>query len=352
MDSEVYFVPVTAGDTTSSLADKSVRIFRESGLDRIFGKEQIVAVKQHFGEQKDGHYIKPPITAALVRVLNERGCRPFLTDTATLYSGGRSDGIAHGFTPEVVGAPFIAADGIRGIDSMPVPIAGKHFTEVRIASAVYHADAALVLTHVTGHCQIGYGGAIKNVAMGMVPRSAKLLQHFQAVPRQNYSRCTACGACIRWCPAGAIEWVTEKNRRHACIDAEKCIGCGECLAFCRFGAMGFNWSLSGPTFAERTVEHALGYVRIKRDTTAYLNYALEITRDCDCVRTERPELAAVGILAGRDVLALEQATIDLINEKTGNDFFAGLWPGYDYAAQLAYAETLGLGTRKYTLVRL
>lgn len=359
MSEEVYFVPVASGDDVTAVAAKSVRLLCETGLDQRFGKDQIVAVKQHFGEHKDGHYIKPPVTAALVKALKDRGARTFLTDTATLYVGGRSDGLAHaqtvhrhGFTPEAVGAPFIAADGLRGIDSMPVPIDGKHFTEVRIASAVYHADAALVLTHITGHCQTGYGGAIKNLAMGMVPRSAKLLQHFQAIPRQDIMKCTACGACVRWCPAGAIELVTKDNREHACINAQKCIGCGECLAFCRFGAMSFDWSASGPSFAERTVEHALGYIKIKRDVTVYLNYAMEITRDCDCERTERSELAAAGIVAGTDVLAVEQATIDVINEKAGGDFFARLWPGYDYTVQLAYGEKLGIGTRKYKMERL
>ncbi len=359
MNTKVYFIPVQTNETLSSLIQKSLRIFTETGLVNTFDKDQLVAVKQHFGEHPDGHFIKPPITAGFVRLLKNRGARPFLTDTTTLYIGNRSDGLRHtetvhrhGFTLDAVGAPFIPSDGLRGIDSVALPIDGKHFKEVRIANAVYQADAALVLTHVTGHCQTGYGGAIKNVAMGMVPRSAKMLQHFQAVPKQNFSRCIACGACVRWCPSGAIEIVDDSGRRFARIDEKKCVGCGECLAFCKSKALTFQWSLSGPFFIERMVEHAWGFVKIKQGRTAYINYALEITRDCDCERTGTPELNAVGILASTDPVACDQASIDMINRQTHTDFFAGLWPGYDPQFQLAYAEKLGLGSRKYDLVEM
>ncbi len=359
MKATVFFTPVAAGESLSSLAQKSLRIFTEGGFDKQFDENQLVAVKQHFGEHRDGHYVRPEITAEFVKAIKARGAKPFLTDTTTLYVGGRSDGIchtetahAHGFTLDKVGAPFIPADGIRGIDSVAVPVDGKHFQKVQIASAVYYADAALVLTHVTGHCQTAYGGAVKNIAMGMVPRSAKMLQHFQAAPKQDVRRCTACGACIRWCPSDAIEMVEDANRRYARIDPKKCIGCGECIAFCKAGVMSFKWSLSGPGFIERMVEHALGYVRIKKDKTVYANYALEITHDCDCMPTAAPILQAVGIVASTDLLACEQATIDLINEHAGEDFFAKLWPGYDYTLQLSYAEKLGMGTRNYELVRL
>jgi uncharacterized protein len=360
MDPKVFFIPVQTGESLSSLARKSIRIFTETGLHQVFKPDHLVAVKQHFGEHPDGHFIKPPITAEYVKLLKDRGARPFLTDTTTLYTGNRSDGLRHtetahrhGFTLEGVGAAFLPSDGLRGIDSVALPIeGGKHFTEVRIANAVYQADAALVLTHITGHCQTGYGGAIKNVAMGMVPRSAKMLQHFQAVPKQNYSRCIACGACVRWCPSGAIELVSESNRRFARIDEKKCVGCGECLAFCKSGAMTFQWSLSGPFFIERMVEHAWGFVKIKQGQTVYVNYATQITRNCDCERTELPELPAVGVLASTDLVACDQASIDLINRQTGTDFFARLWPGYDPQFQLVYAEKLGLGSRKYDMVEI
>jgi hypothetical protein len=357
--SEVYVVRVNDNDDMSAIAAKSARLFRDSGLMQRFGAEQLVAVKQHFGEDPKGHFIKPQITAEYVKLLKHCGARPFLTDTATLYVGGRSDGqkhaetaARHGFTYENVGACFIPTDGLMGIDAVAVKIDGIHYEEVKIASAAYHADAALILTHITGHCAAGYGGAIKNLGMGLASRSGKMLQHFQAVPKEDHDKCTACGACVRWCPADAIEIVSEGDRRYAHIDPEKCIGCGECLGVCRFDAMNFDWSVSGQLLSERMVEHALGFVTQKWGKAVYVNYAVEVTQNCDCMKAEAPVLPAVGIVAGTDVLACEQATIDLINEKVGEDLFKKLWPEYEYDVQLAYAEKLGMGSREYTLVEL
>ncbi len=359
MKPNVFFIAVNDSDSISSVAAKGVRLFRESGLAQRFEKDHVVAIKQHFGEKANGHFIKPAITAEFVGVLKSRGARPFLTDTATLYVGNRSDGQrhaeavnAHGFTYEKVGAPFIPADGLKGIDAVSVAITGRHFKEVKIASAACEADSVLVLTHVTGHCEAGYGGAIKNVGMGFAPRSGKLLQHFQATPKQDHFKCIACGACVRWCPAGAIEIIDDAGREYARIDSKKCIGCGECLTMCKTGALTFDWSISGRQLAERMVEHAMGFHQIKGGKTVYVNFAMEITRDCDCQPTDKPVLKAVGILAGEDLVACEQATIDAINQQTGQDYFHSLWPGYDYTVQLEYAEALGLGSRQYELVTL
>jgi len=359
MKADVYFVPLQDGKDLSRMADQSVRLLRESGLEETFKKDQLVAVKQHFGERSDGHYVKPAVTARLVELLKQRGARPFITDTTTLYRGRRSNGLAytqtawaHGFTEEAVGAPFIAADGLKGLDAVRVDISGKHFEQVRIASAAYHADTALVVTHVTGHCNSGLGGAIKNVGMGLAPRSGKLLQHSNTAVRQDHDKCIACGACVRWCPADAIELVQNGSRQYARIDPDACIGCGECTAICPTGAMLFDWSSSGQMLSERMVEYALGFVKIKQGKAVYLNYAVEITRNCDCAGTEKPVLEAVGILASSDLLACEQATVDVINEATGEDFFARLWPQLDYRLQLEYGQRVGLGTRDYRLIRL
>jgi len=360
MRADVFFIPVRRGESRLSLARKSVRLLKESGLEEIFQEGQLVAVKQHFGERPDGHCVKPVVTAELVGLLKSRGAKPFITDTATLYRGRRADGQSHtetvyanGYTYEKIGAPFIPADGLRGVDGVSVAIEGKHFKKVGIAAGAYHADTALVLTHVTGHCEACLGGAIKNVGMGLAPRSGKLLQHSEAVPKHDREKCTACGACVRWCPAEAIKLVARSGRRYARIYVKKCIGCGECLAVCPEGAMTFDWSASGQALSERMVEHALGFVKIKEGQAVYVNYAVEITKNCDCGRgKEDPLLEAVGILAGTDLLACEQATVDVINEASGTDFFGELWPGHGHRIQLEYGEKIGLGSREYNLVKL
>ncbi len=72
----------------------------------------------------------------------------------------------NGFVKEVTGAPVIIADGLRGNDYKIFKSEGKHYKEVKIASAIYDSDAVVVVSHVKGHELYGFGGAMKNIAMG------------------------------------------------------------------------------------------------------------------------------------------------------------------------------------------
>jgi uncharacterized protein (DUF362 family) len=110
----------------------------------------------------------------VVDLVRAEGGRPFLTDTATLYSGSRSNvvdhiatAIAHGFDYAVVGAPVIIADGLRSGDVVEVRVRGRHFKKVKIAGDIARADSMVVVSHFKGHMLAGFGGAIKNLAMGM-----------------------------------------------------------------------------------------------------------------------------------------------------------------------------------------
>jgi len=88
------------------------------------------------------------------------------------------------------------------------------------------ADALLVIE------QVGFGGALKNLGMGAASRAGKLQQHSTSKPKNLPEKCTTCGVCARFCPAGAIT-IAE----HAQINYERCLGCGQCVAICAFGAM-------------------------------------------------------------------------------------------------------------------
>jgi len=352
---EVFFSAVSDDESVASMAKKALTL-AEAAFNGVVMKNRPCAIKMHFGERNNTGYVKPGITREVVRFVKQAGGQPFVTDTNTLYRGCRSDAVAHlrqaadhGFTVESLGAPVIIADGLMGTDQVAVPIeGGKHFKEVRIASAGYQAASAIILTHVKGHCQMGYGGAIKNVGMGFSARAGKLSQHHGGYPNFNAKKCAACGTCVKWCPTDAI--VMKKKAK---LLPERCIGCGECFALCPHDAIAFEWKARGPVLNEKTCEHTLGFLSNKSGHVGYLNLLTDVTRDCDCVGSKQEaEYPNVGIFASTDIVAVEKATADASIERYGKDIWLDWWPNSNYAAQFTYAEELGLGTSDYTLREL
>ena len=82
-------------------------------------------------------------------------------------------------------------------------------------------DSMIVLTHLTGHIAAGYGGAFKNLGMGLGSRAGKLHMHSDLRPTINQEKCIGCSTCIENCNYDAIEIINGKAK----IDSEKCAGC-------------------------------------------------------------------------------------------------------------------------------
>jgi hypothetical protein len=356
---KVFFAPVTDGESLESQAQKAAHLAEAAQFAKLVQKGRPCALKTHFGEGQGIGYIRPPICAAVAEWVRAAGGLPFLTDTGTLYRGSRAHAVdhlwqaaEHGFTFETLRAPVIIADGLHGADQVAVPIAGRrHFKEVRIASALYQAPCAVVLTHVKGHLGTGFAGSIKNVGMGCAARAGKLAQHQGGHPKFDENKCKACGTCVQWCPTDALSLKGKLER--VALEPEKCIGCGECLALCPFDAIGFSWSTHGSEFTEKVCEHVLGFLANKSGRVGYLNFITQVTRNCDCMghkqKVERPN---IGILASTDIVAADKAAADLTRERYGEDVWKEWWPQSDYEHQFEYGEQLGLGTRDYDLTKI
>lgn len=351
--SKVYLVEARKSDSDEEFARKIELLWESAGLASAFRANDLAAIKLHVGEPGRTTFIPPRLVAPLVRRLEAAGARPFLTDTSVLYKSPRDNGVGHtrvahdhGFTVEKVGAPFIPADGLTGADEVELPVKGKHFDKVSIAAAVVQARSMLVLSHATGHLATGFGGAIKNLGMGCSSKKAKLRQHFGQQPRIDAELCTGCEECAGNCPEGAIA-----VNGTAAIDAERCIGCGACIAACLEGAVEFDWEVMGGELQERLVEHALPVAEGKRDRIAYVTVAMDITKDCDCLDVvQRPVCEDIGLLASFDPVAIDQAVLNLIRERSGGTLESVSYPDRDGSIQLAYAERLGLGRRTAELV--
>ena len=354
--SQVFLVPARASDPPERLAACVDALWQRAALAEVFEPRDLVAIKLHVGEPGTKTYVSPTIVAALVRAVGATGARPFLTDTAVLYRSPRDNAVshaevarAHGFGHEAMGAPFIPADGLIGADEIEVPVGGKHFDKVAIASGIMHARSLLVLSHATGHLGTGLGATLKNLGMGCASRKGKLRQHHGQQPRISESRCTACGTCADWCPSDAI--TLPEGAESASIDSTKCIGCGECIAVCRDDAVTFGWGIMGRELQERVVEHAAAVVRSKPGRIACVTVAQNITKDCDCLGvTQPPLLADIGLLASRDPVAIDAAVLLLVRERAGRSLESMSYPRIDGWEQIRHAEGLGLGQSEVELV--
>ncbi|MBK5094491.1 MAG: DUF362 domain-containing protein [Deltaproteobacteria bacterium] len=355
MQSTVWFSDLSA-PPGRSLIEKTGQLLRAAGLAGKIGPGALTAVKLHFGERGNVSFVRPVFVRKIVEEIAAAGGKPFLTDTNTLYVGGRSNSVDHirtavanGFAFAVVDAPLLIADGIRGESSISVPVEGNIYSEVAIGTEIVNADALVAVTHFKGHELSGFGGTIKNLGMGCAARSGKLAQHSTVSPTVDPAACTGCGTCVAHCPSGAIEVISEK----ALINPGACIGCADCIVVCPEHTVIIDWNEAAPMVQKKMVEHAVGALRGKSGKSLFISFVMQISPYCDCYgNNDRPIAPDVGIFASGDPVALDQACADAVIRSAGRDPFRETHPEIDWTIQLSYAEELGLGTRNYLLETL
>lgn len=243
LKSAVYFANVRARSDKENKITKVRNLFDAAGMANIAAKGNLVAIKVHFGELRTDAYINPILVRHVVDKVHSLQARPFVTDTNTLYLGGRANSVdhsitatTHGFGYSVLNAPIIIADGLKGQNFSSVEINKKHFRSVKIAGDIASADSLIVLSHFNGHFLSGFGGAIKNLRMGCVPPAGKTEQH-SSRPIFNQDLCQGCGQCAQICPNFAITIET----KIAGIDYNACPkAAGECLRVCPAHALDFD----------------------------------------------------------------------------------------------------------------
>ena len=399
--STVYFADFKA-NTRENILDKIERLIEAAGITDILSKDDLAAIKLHFGERGNMAFIRPPYISRIIRTVRKSKATPFLTDANTLYVGTRSNSPSHiktavenGFSySSMDSTPIIIADGLRGKSETAVEINLKHCKNVYIGSEIISADALISVAHVKGHELAGFGGALKNVGMGCASRKGKLDQHSNVSPSIKKKTCTGCGSCAGHCPGHAITVkstsVVESAKpggtdphttsntasldssvatdgkissKKASINPALCIGCGECILRCPTSSINIEWNQTIPVFLEKMMEYTLGVLKNKQGKSFFINFIMDISPACDCMPcNDIPIVRDIGILASKDPVAIDQASVDLINAEAaisnsclkknilpGEDKFRGLYPEVNWERQLEYAEEIGLGSRKYHL---
>lgn len=344
--SKVYYREIGESSSEKNISDAAKELLAMLVAEESLVLEKQIPLKVHFGEEGNVTYIKPGCYDGIIDFLEERGISSLFMDTSVLYTGARKRrdshirlALSHGFTR----LPVVIADGEAGEDFAEVRTEGRHFKSCMIGAGFRKYSQMIVLSHFKGHRLAGFGGAVKQLSMGCAAKGGKLAMHMGIKPYIINFFCKRCGVCSAACPAGAIITAGKVS-----IDSEKCMGCGACFALCPNRAVSI-YTLKSACFAllrrsdfyERLCEYAYAAQAGKRNI--YMSFAINITDNCDCISKKMtPIMHDIGIFAGIDPVAVDMACCDAA--RAAGHVFKG-------TEQLLYAESIGLGSTAYDLVR-
>ena len=370
---KVYFTDFRSKNGIT-MPEKLKKLILKAGIKDLDLNGKFVAIKIHFGEMGNLAYIRPNYAKAVVKVIEELGGKPFLTDCNTLYPGSRKNALEHlytawenGFSPLSAGCPVIIADGIKGTDDVEVEVKGGEYVKnAKIGHAIMDADVFISLSHFKGHENVGFGGAVKNTGMGCASRAGKMEQHNSGKPQVFADRCKGCMLCKKQCAHDAISYDENKI---ASIDVNKCVGCGRCIGGCNFDAIeNINYSANKELNC-KMAEYAKAVVDGRPQF--HISLVMDVSPNCDChPENDVPIIADVGMFASTDMIALDKACADACLKETPlphtqltdnmaspdfvdhHDHFHNSSPNSEWKSCLAHAEKIGLGTTNYELIKM
>lgn len=279
-------------------SENLVKIYQALGREAK-GK---VAVKLSTGEPGGHNFLQPSLIKELVQTVNGT-----IVECNTAYGGGRADTESHlkaakdhGFTA-VAPVDIMDADGEA---ALPVK-GGKHLKEDFVGKNYLNYDFTVVLSHFKGHAMGGFGGAIKNISIGIASSKGKAWIHSAGKSKNQ-----------------AEVWGN--------LPAQD-------------------------DFLESMAEAAKAITDHCGENILYINVANNLSVDCDCDSSpEDPKMGDIGILASLDPVALDKACTDLVrsSDDHGKIHLIERIDSRHGMHTLDYAEQLGIGSQKYELVRL
>lgn len=275
------------------------------GLRKAFAKvnQNItgrVSIKLHTGEPHGPNIIPRPWVESLVK--NDLPGASII-ETNTYYEGGRYTTEEHRKTLEVNGWTFCPVDITDADGTAPLPVnGGKWFTEMMMGKNILNYDSLFVLTHFKGHAMGGFGGSAKNIGIG--------------------------------CADGRIG----KRMIHSAEGSDDL------------------WSINKEEFMERMMESAKAVVDHFEGHISFVNVLRNMSVSCDCEGVAAAPVVTpnIGILASLDILAVDQASVDLVyamNESDRHALAERIESRHGFR-QLTYMKELGMGNDRYILIDL
>lgn len=321
---------------TREISSEAVQRIYDFVGDELEGK---IGIKVHFGEDGNPNFLPAHLIKDLCLELDAT-----LVETNVLYGGPRSRTESHIALARRHGFDFAPIDILDTDGNIAYDISSKHFSRVYTGSRFPEYDGYLIFSHFKGHGSAGFGGAIKNVSMGLASREGKRFLHRGNYPVYDGSKCIECDICVEACPENAI------TIRPVSINHLTCIACGMCISVCPVEVFSQPESENRQeAFLERLVEYTKVLASEKK--MVYINVLANISRSCDCIpNAPGPFMDDIGILASTDIVAIEAASHDLIDkEHDCEDTFLRV-NAVSGKHQIRYAHELDLGNKNYTLI--
>ena len=361
MSSRLLFTPFAAKDLEpkNSIGARWLRLLDRLDLPAVVSGRR-VAIKMHLGGGHGFTTIHPFFARRLVRKVREAGAREvFVMDLPHAVKHA----VDRGYTAEVLGCPLVSISGEddSAVQSRAIDPPVGALNRIELGDAVLGADALIDFSHVKGHGACGFGGASKNLSMGCVnQRTRGQLHALEGGLEWDRARCSRCDKCAENCPNRVISF-TDAGAFEAFY--HNCKYCQHCVLICPEQAL----RLAGGKYRDfqmgmaRTTDQVLRH--FDRRHTLFINVLMDVTIWCDCWGMTTPSLVPdIGILAGRDIVAVEQASLDLIREENlipgslppgvalspGGHLFEKIH-GKDPHTVIEFLEQLGWGSRAYTL---
>lgn len=333
--------------------------------DRVKG--ETVAIKMHTGHTLGYSTIHPLFIRKVVQAVIDGGGKPFITD----IDWDIQNAVGRGYTPEVIGCPVYPAAGLNERYCYAHEHPFKSIKTWYVAGMIQDASFLINFAHVKGHPSCGFGGAIKNLALGnMVGKTRSAMHdvmHYnqywfrELCPNRETFECI-----LASCPHQAL--VEDKHHPGDIhLHYEQCNQCGRCLKVAPEGSLKIDPENFYAFQEACAISASLSLSTFEAGKAAHLALATQMTPVCDCFGfTSMPILPDAGIFGSDDIIALETALLDKIGEtrlieenlpasmevhtREGHPFQWLHGPYKDPYLVTKYGEQLGLGTHEYEMV--
>jgi uncharacterized protein len=333
--------------------------------DRV--NKETVVIKMHTGNNMSYSTIHPVFVRRVVQAVKDGGGKPFVVDVNWDVTGAET----RGYASEAIGCPVYPAAGPDEKYFYEHEHPYKSIKSWNVSGLIQDSTFMINFAHVKGHPSCGFGAAFKNIALGCMAGKTRGAMH-DAMHYDQYwfpEKCPEKSMLKKITDACPFEAIVEDKEKpgELHLHMEQCNQCGRCLRVAPEGSLFIN-PVNFHTFQEAcAISTSITLSTFAPEKVTHLNLATHMTPVCDCFGfTSMQILPDAGVFGSDDIVAIEQATLDVIGKtklieeniptsmevhtREGHPFRWLHGPHKDPYKVVEYGEKLGLGSREYELI--